>query len=80
MNPTEGYRRARTILKEQFGNQFEIAQAWIDKVTQETIVKTSELRKFANILRTCYETLKALLGRNRSTEQFKENRRKTDLA
>ncbi len=59
MNPTEGYRRARTILKEQFGNQFEIAQAWIDKVTQETIVKTSEFRKFANILRTCYKTLKA---------------------
>ena len=74
MDPTEGYKRARAILEEQFGNKFEIAQAWINKVTQQTNVKSNELRRYANNLRTCYETLKAgnCLGELESQSNLKK--------
>lgn len=61
--PTEGYYQARKLLKDRFGNDFVISQAWVEKITNRSIVKASDhegLRELADDLLNCKETLSAM--------------------
>jgi len=63
MSPTEGYIKARALLKERYGSEFIISQAWIDTVTSEGSIKPSDgraLQEFGDNLRNCLETLQAM--------------------
>ncbi|KAK3700158.1 hypothetical protein QZH41_009867 [Actinostola sp. cb2023] len=56
--PTEGYKLAWELLKERFGNNDVISQAWIAKILDRPKIKdTQGLQNFADELRTCRETL-----------------------
>lgn len=56
--PTEGYKLAWQLLKERFGNNDVISQAWIAKILDRPKIKdTQGLQTFADELRTCRETL-----------------------
>ena len=59
-DPTEGYREARSLLKQRFGSEYEIAQLWIREVTGEGSIKVDGLREFADRLQTCYRALVAM--------------------
>ena len=57
-NPDEGYELARKLLKERYGDNEIISQAWMSRILDRTRVKDlKDLRKFADDLRTCRETL-----------------------
>ena len=63
MHPDEGYRRAKELLQERFGNPYTITETWIDHVTNGQAIKPHERQKlqdFADELRSCTETLKAM--------------------
>jgi hypothetical protein len=54
----QGYLKARRLLKERFGDNFVIAELWVDRLTEGG--PRADLREFADDLRTCYESLQAL--------------------
>ncbi|XP_038049665.1 uncharacterized protein LOC119723179 [Patiria miniata] len=63
MKPSEGYAKARTLLKERFGNEFKISQAWVDRVCEGPVLKSNSaeaLQDFADDVQGCMETLKAM--------------------
>ena len=63
MEPELGYTEARRLLLQRFGNQFTIAKAWIDKVTKGPNLRSgnsSELRKYADSVRSCVVSLTAI--------------------
>ena len=63
MSPSEGYIRARELLMKRFGNEYQIAEAWVKKVTEGPLLKSTSsesFQEFADEVRTCMETLKAL--------------------
>ena len=63
MEPAAGYAKAKELLKERYGNNCAISKAWIDKVTQGQVIKPNAngpIREYADDLRNCYETLKAM--------------------
>ncbi|XP_033636757.1 uncharacterized protein LOC117297719 [Asterias rubens] len=63
MDSTQGYKRAKTLLKECFGNKHKVADAWIQRVTKGVTISAhngTALREMADELRVCYETLLAV--------------------
>ena len=63
MSPSDGYRRARQLLQERFGNSFVITETWINKVTNGPEIRPSDremLQEYADELRSCSETLQAM--------------------
>ena len=63
MNPRDGYAKARQMLADRFGNEHQISEAWIQKVTEGSPVKNNDgesLQDFADDLRSCMETLRAM--------------------
>ena len=63
MHPDERYRRAKELLQERFGNPYTITETWIGHVTNGQAIKPHERQKlqdFADELRSCTETLKAM--------------------
>ena len=63
MQPVEGYVKARLLLKERFGNDFVISEAWVNKITCDIPVKPNSaesLQEFADDVRGCVETLRAM--------------------
>ena len=63
MPPDSGYAKARELLKERFGDTFQILQMWIKKVTTGPQVKANasqQLRQLADDLVCCRETLSAM--------------------
>jgi transposase InsO family protein len=63
MPPSEGFKKAKEILKERFGNDYLIAQAWLKKVCDRQIIKASDgsqLQDFADDLKNAVETLDAM--------------------
>ena len=58
---TSGYCEARKILEERCGSSYAISQAWVTKVLSFLNIKsTKQLQSFADILRGCSSTLKAM--------------------
>ena len=63
MRPSEGYAKARVLLKERFGNGYQIFEMWVKKVTEGTIVRHGEerhLQEMTDDLRSCKETLEEI--------------------
>ena len=63
MNPDDGYRRAKELLRERFGNPYTITETWIGHVTNGQTIKPNErqrLMDFADELRSCTDTLRAM--------------------
>ena len=62
-SPSEGYARARVLLKERFGDDYKISKMWVRKVTEGPVIRYSEgrcLQEMADDLRSCKETLGAM--------------------
>ena len=63
MAPDAGYRKARQLLKERFGNDYLIAECWVQKLVDGPVLnardKTS-LQELADDVRACKETLEAI--------------------
>jgi len=60
MNPEQGYPKAKTLLKQRFGNDFLIAEAWIKKVISVKPIGPHEkerLQDLADDLHSYFETL-----------------------
>ena len=61
MPPQKGYERIRALLKEWFGDEFVISQAWVQKVMSVLWVKGKEgLQFFSDDLTNFHETLLAM--------------------
>jgi hypothetical protein len=63
MDPSVGYARAKGLLKDRFGDNFMIAEAWINKITENKMIKAADrlqLQEFADDLMCCRETLTAM--------------------
>ena len=65
MKPTEGYKRARQLLKDCFGDEYVIAEAWVRKISVGKPISAHDtsglgLQEFADDLRNCEQTLTAM--------------------
>ena len=61
MEPRAGYAKARRILKERFGDEFTIAQAWTARVTEGAPLRGGRaLLEYSDELETCRDTLESL--------------------
>ena len=61
--PDQGYIKALSLLQDRFGNPFVISQAWVTKITAGSNIKQGDnhaLQDYADDLRICTETLKAI--------------------
>ena len=59
MSPSEGYAKARALLKERFGDDYKISEMWVKKVTEGPIIRHEEgrrLQELADDLISCKET------------------------
>ena len=58
-----GYAKARSLLKERFGNDYKISEVWIKKVTEGPFIKSGDryaLQEISDDLESCKETLEAM--------------------
>lgn len=63
MDPNIGYSRALNLLKGRFGNDYVVAEAWLDKITNGGIISANDkqsLRDYADDLNSCIETLNSM--------------------
>ena len=63
MGPAQGYRRARELLRSRFGNDYQISEAWVRKLTEGPQIKPSDgaaLQDLSDDMQGCVETLKAM--------------------
>ena len=63
MSPDRGHRKEKQILKENFGNQYKISCAYLEKVLSWTQVKTEDpkmLQDYAMFLRSCCNTMEEM--------------------
>ena len=63
MPPDQGYKQARKMLIERFGDDYEITEAHIKKIVAGPSVKSNNvasLQEFCDDVRSCTETLKAM--------------------
>ena len=61
MNAEDGYREARRLLKERYGQDYKIASAYIDRVTTGPPIRAErvdDLRKFSILITSCKNALK----------------------
>lgn len=63
MEPTQGYAKARHLLKERFGNEFTISETWVNKLTDGRAIGAHDkigILDLADDLRNCVENLDAM--------------------
>lgn len=63
MNKDDGYKEARRQLKQRYGQDYHIATAYVNKLTEHQPIKTENveaMRKFSTLLTSCRNTLKEL--------------------
>ena len=63
MEPTAGYAHARRMLRDRFGDDFKISQAWVSKLVNGPTVKANHvdsLQNFTDDVRECVEILECL--------------------
>jgi hypothetical protein len=61
MNARDGYSEARRLLKQKYGQDYKIATAYMDRITNGPPIKSEEgdtLQKFSILLTSCKNTLK----------------------
>lgn len=80
MDPSVGYERARVLLKERFGNEFVIAEKWVNKVADGPAIGVRDrvgLQDLADDMRNCVENLMAMGHLSEvNTQSAVENSRK----
>ncbi|XP_059091089.1 uncharacterized protein LOC131886706 [Tigriopus californicus] len=67
MNPTDGYQEARLLLKKEYGNEFQVANAFLQKIQKWSNIKNDDiagLKKLSIFLRGCENYLKTVSGMN----------------
>lgn len=63
MNPNRGYRKAKALLREHFGNEYRISCAYMEKALSWPSIKSEDskaLSNFALFLRTCCNAMEEL--------------------
>ena len=63
MAPNEGYKKAKEVLKERFGQEHKVAVAYVDRVLSINPMKAEDveaLENFPVLLATCKNSLKAI--------------------
>ena len=63
MEPEEGYKTARALLKDRYGQSYKIATALIDRVTKASQIKTDDgpaLQRYSVLLTSCRNSLKEI--------------------
>ena len=63
MKPEEGYKTARTLLKDRYGQSYKIATALVDRVTKSPQIKADNgpaLQRYSVILTSCKNSLKEI--------------------
>ena len=63
MEPSEGYKKAKQLLKERFGNDYLITETWIKRIGSFEVISPrdkAKLQELADELRVCAETLRAM--------------------
>jgi len=63
MEPNSGYVKAKQLLKERFGNDYVISDAWVWRIVDGPAVKAydrSGIRELVDDARLCMETLEAM--------------------
>jgi hypothetical protein len=62
MNPHEGYKEARRLLKARYGRDYQIATAYVERVTNYPSIKSEdgESLQFSVVLTTCKNALKQI--------------------
>ena len=61
MQPDEGYREARRLLKARYGQNYKIASAYVTRVTNGPPIRHEDgqaLQKFSILLTSCKNTLR----------------------
>ncbi len=62
MNPEEGYKEAKRLLAERFGNKYKVTSSWINKISSGPVIRANDreaLLSLADDLQNCEITLKA---------------------
>ncbi|XP_033121930.1 uncharacterized protein LOC117120941 [Anneissia japonica] len=59
-DPSDGYKLAREILSERFGDKGTVVQTWVAKIVNRPKVDVAHLRQFSDDLSSCRETLDAM--------------------
>lgn len=60
MTPSQGYLRAKALLKENFGNEVKIASSYKEKALSRKAIKsedTKALQEYSLFLRSCCNTM-----------------------
>jgi len=68
MEPAAGYTKARELLRQRFGNDYLIAEAWVRKISEGGTLKPNDrigLQEFVDDLTSCIATLSTM---NQSSE------------
>ena len=63
INPKEGYKTARALLKDIYGQNYKIATALIDRVTKTPQIKSGDgpaLQRYSVLLTGCKNSLKKI--------------------
>ena len=63
MDPKEGYKTARALLKDRYGQSYKIATALIDRVTKTPQIKSDDgpaLQRYSVVLTSCKNSLKEI--------------------
>ena len=76
MSEEEGYKRARQLLAERYGQSYKIATAYIDRLTSGPSIRADDsisLQRFSILLTSCMNTLKEIgyLSRLENPEALK---------
>ena len=63
MKPEEGYKNARALLKDRYGQSYKIATALVDRVTKSPQIKADDgpaLQRYSVLLTSCKNSLKEI--------------------
>ena len=77
MNPSEGYVEAKRLLKERYGQNYQIASAQVNRLINGPVIKPDdsvELQRFSIQLASCTNTLKEIgcIGKIDNSENLKK--------
>ena len=76
MNSSEGYNQARRLLKERYGQNYQIASAHVNRLINGPVIRPDdsvELQRFSTNLTSCANTLKVIgcIGKIDNSENLK---------
>lgn len=76
MSPDRGYQKAKRLLKENFGNEYKLSCAYLEKALSWPLVKSEDsrsLQDYAMFLRSCCYGGNGVLGGTRHSVQHEKH-------